>query len=70
MAAPGNRTKAAPVSPKMIEAGLRTMEAWKNLPPGELLAEVYRAMAALAPVDKAHTTEPTIPEILKTYERK
>jgi len=72
MASPAKPTDQMPVSPKMIEAGLRAMEAWKDLPSGELMAAVYRAMAALAPDDRSRTAEPspTIMEILKSFERK
>ena len=72
MVRPVSEGERIPVSPKMIEAGLRAMEAWKNLAPGEVLAAVYRAMVAAAPVDRTHTTEPspTIIEILKRLEQK
>ena len=47
-----NRTRdlQIPVTSRMIEAGLCALEDWKDLPPGELLAAVYRAMAAHAPI--------------------
>ena len=72
MASPVGRTERVAVSPKMIEAGVRAMEVWKDFPPGELVAAVYRAMVAVAPIDRTHTTEPspTILEILKQFERK
>jgi hypothetical protein len=72
MVRPVSQSEQIPVSPKMIEAGLRAMEAWKNLPPGEVIAAVYRAMVAAAPVDRTHTEKPspTIIEILKRFERK
>jgi hypothetical protein len=56
----------------MIEAGIRAMSAWKDLPPGELVAAIYRAMAACAPVDRTSLAEPspTIMDILRRYERK
>ena len=48
------------------------MEVWKELPRGERLAEVYRAMAAVAPIDRSHMSEPspTIIEMLKRFGRK
>ena len=49
MVRPVIQGEQTPVSPKMIEAGLRAMEAWKNLPPGEVIAAVYRAMVAVTP---------------------
>ena len=49
MASPVGRIERVAVSPKMIEAGVRAMEVWKDFPPGELVAAVYRAMAAVAP---------------------
>ena len=72
MVRPAARAEQIPVSGKMIDAGLRAIEAWKDLPPGELIAAVYRAMAAAAPIDRTHTAEPspTIIEILKKFERK
>ena len=67
-----NQGEQIPASPKVIEAGLRVMEAWKSLPPGEVIAAVYRAMVAAAPVDRTHTAEPspTIIEILKQLDQK
>ena len=44
MVRPVSQSERIPVSPKMIEAGLRAMKAWKNLPPGEVIAAVHRAM--------------------------
>ncbi len=72
MMSPATRDAQKAVSPKMIEAGVRAMSVWKDLPPGELVAAVYRAMAAHAPVDRTHLAEPspTIMDILKRYERK
>jgi hypothetical protein len=51
----------------MIEAGLQALERWKHLPPGELLAAVYRAMAADAPPESKGTAQPsaTVLEVLK-----
>jgi hypothetical protein len=51
----------------MIKEGLKALELWKELPPGEVIAAVYRAMAAVAPIDKSHMAEPspTIIEVLK-----
>ena len=67
MARPVDRGEGIPVSPQMIKDGLKALELWKELPPGEAIAAVYRAMATVAPIDKAHTAEPspTIIEILK-----
>jgi hypothetical protein len=72
MSRPVNRTEWVSVSPRMIEAGLRAMEVWKELPRGERLAEVYRAMAAVAPIDRSHMSDPspTIIEMLKRFGRK
>ncbi len=69
---PTTRDTQTAVSPKMIEAGVRAMSAWKDLPPGELVAAIYRAMAAYAPVDRTNVADPspTIMDILKRYERK
>ena len=57
----------AAVTPEMIKAGLQTFEQWKHLPPGELLATVYRAMAAVAPPGGKETGQPsaTVLEVLK-----
>jgi len=73
MGKPVGRAEQIPVSAKMIEAGLRAIETWKDLPPGELIAAVYRAMAAAAaPIERTHTSEPlpTISEILKRLQQK
>ena len=72
MVKPVVRAEQIPVSAKMIGAGLRAIETWRDLPPGELIAAVYRAMAAAASVDRTHTSEPspTISEILKRFDRK
>jgi hypothetical protein len=51
----------------MIKAGLKALEQWKDLPPGELMAAVYRAMAAIAPLESKESRQPsaTILEVLK-----
>ena len=59
MARPVDRGEGIPVSPQMIKESLRAIERWKDLPPGELIAAVYRAMAAVAPIDSARTAEPS-----------
>jgi hypothetical protein len=71
MARPVSQDKQIAVSPKMIEAGLRAIEAWKDLPLGELVAAVYRAMAAVAIGDgtDAAAPSPTITEIMQRLER-
>ena len=55
------------VTSRMIEAGLRALEDWKDLPPGELLATVYRAMAARAPLENKDgaAPSPTVLDALK-----
>jgi hypothetical protein len=72
LAKPIDRGEGIPVSPQMIKEGLRALALWKELPPGEVIAAVYRAMAAVAPVDRTHAAEPspTIIEILNRLERK
>ena len=57
----------AAVTPEMIKAGLKALEQWKNLPPGEVMAAVYRAMAAVAPPESQETGQPsaTVLEDLK-----
>ncbi len=57
----------AAVTPEMIKAGLKALEQWKNLPPGELMAAIYRAMAAFAPPGGKETGQPsaTVLEVLK-----
>jgi hypothetical protein len=69
---PATRDAQKAVSPRMIEAGVRAMSVWKDLPTGELVAAVYRAMAVYEPVDRTNPAEtsPTIMEILRRYERK
>jgi hypothetical protein len=51
----------------MIKAGLKALEQWKDLPPGEVMAAVYRAMAAVAPPESKETGQPsvTVLEVLK-----
>ncbi len=63
---PPSQNQAA-VTPKMIGAGLQALERWKHLPPGELLAAVYRAMAADAPPESKETAQPsaTVLDVLK-----
>ena len=72
MVKPVGRVEQIPVSAKMIGAGLRAIETWRDLPPGELIAAVYRAMAAAALADQTHMSErsPTISEILKRFDRR
>jgi hypothetical protein len=72
MARPVSQDKRIAVSPKMIEAGLRAIEAWKDLPLGELVAAVHRAMAAAASGDgtDAAAPSPRITEIMQRLERK
>ena len=56
------------VTAQMIKAGLQSLKKWHELPPGELLAVVYRAMATLAPTDgdePAKQRSATAREILK-----
>ncbi len=57
----------AAVTPEMIKAGLKALEQWKDLPPGEVMAAVYRAMAAVAPQESKETGQPsaTVLEVLK-----
>jgi hypothetical protein len=57
----------AAVTPEMIKAGLEALEQWKDLPPGELIAAVYRAMAACAPFEAKNTAQPspTVLDVLK-----
>jgi hypothetical protein len=58
----------AVVTPEMIKAGLKALEQWKDLPPGEVMAAVYRAMVAVAPPKgKEETGQPsaTVLEVLK-----
>lgn len=63
------------VTPVMIEAGLRALEEWKALLPGELLAKVHRAMAAHAPAENKGTNKgaaapsPTVLDVLKRLGR-
>jgi hypothetical protein len=51
----------------MIKAGLKALEQWKDLPPGEVMAAVYRAMAAVAPQESKETGQPSasVLEVLK-----
>jgi len=57
------------VTPRMIDSGLQALKKWKHLPPGELLAAVYRAMAARAAIDSLQSPTPhaeeTAADILK-----
>ncbi len=57
----------AAVTPEMIKAGLKALEQWKDLPPGEVMAAVYRAMAAVAPPQGKEISQPsaTVLAVLK-----
>ena len=46
----------------MINAGFRALTMWQHLPAGELLAAVYRDMAARAPFDDEQPTTAQIEE--------
>ena len=64
-----NARDVRPVTSRMIEAGLRALEEWKHLPPGELLAAVYRAMAAHAPPPGSSDSAPPSPTVLDVLKR-
>ena len=55
----------------MIEEGLRALELWKERPPRELVAAIYRAMAAGLLIDRCRTAEslPTFIDNLRWFER-
>ena len=45
------------VTSRMIGSGLQALKKWRHLPAGELLAAVYRAMAAQAPIEGGEPTK-------------